>query len=61
MWDTKRQLIWVAAGLALGTLVFYGEAHDEAGKFDSGYFALLEFLLVIVITIMFYIYARPKK
>ncbi len=58
MWDTKRQIIWFASGLALGTLVFYREALDEAGRFDLGYFLLLELILLAVILLMFYFYSK---
>ena len=58
MWDTKRQIIWFASGLALGTLVFYREALDEAGRFDLGYFLLLEVILIGIILLMFYFYSK---
>lgn len=60
MWDAKRQAIWLTTALALATFVVYREAHDEAGRFDFGYFALLEIIFLIVIVIMFYIYSRKK-
>ncbi len=60
MWDAKRQIIWLTAGFALGTFVVYGDAHDEAGKFDVGSFVFLEMLLLMIIAIMFYIYSRRK-
>ena len=58
MWDIKRQIIWFASGLALGTLVFYREAIDDTGRFDLGYFLLLEIILIAVILLMFYFYSR---
>lgn len=60
MWDAKRQLIWLTTALAVATFVVYREAHDEAGVFDPGYFALLEIIFLIVIVVMFYIYSRKK-
>lgn len=60
VWDTKRQIIWLAAGLTFGSFVLYQEAHDEAGRFDPSYFAQLEMLLLIIIAIMFHIYSRKK-
>ncbi len=60
MWDAKRQTIWLTTALALATFVVYREAHDEAGRFDAGYFAQLEIIFLIVIVIMFYIYSRKK-
>ena len=60
MWDRKRQLIWLAAGLLLGTFWLYPLARDDAGQTDWQYFAQLEALLVIVICVMFYFYSRKK-
>ena len=61
VWDTKRQIIWLIVGLAFGTIFLYPLARDEAGQTDWAYFAQLEFLLVIVIGVMFYIYSRKNK
>jgi hypothetical protein len=60
MWDAKRQAIWLTTALALVTFVVYRDAHDEAGVFDAGYFALLEIIFLLVVIIMFYIYSRKK-
>jgi hypothetical protein len=60
VWDTKRQIIWLAAGLIFGSFVLYNEAHDESGIFDPTYFAQLEMLLLIIIAVMFYIYSRKS-
>jgi hypothetical protein len=61
MWDTKRQVIWVAAGLALGSFVIYKDAHDDLGRFEADVFAFWEFILVVIITTMFYFYSRKKR
>jgi len=58
MWDAKRQAIWMTTALAVVTFVAYREAYDEAGRFDAGYFALLEIIFLLVIIVMFYIYSR---
>ncbi|MGH9943791.1 MAG: hypothetical protein ACRD9R_15710 [Pyrinomonadaceae bacterium] len=60
MWDTKRQIIWLAAGFLLGTLILYQHAHDDPEGFDPAYFALLEIILVAVIGMMFYFYTRKR-
>ncbi len=60
MWDTKRQIIWLATGLIFGTFVVYQHARDEAEGFDPAYFALLEIILVIIIAVMFYLYSKKK-
>ncbi|HEX7957577.1 MAG TPA: hypothetical protein VF508_11575 [Pyrinomonadaceae bacterium] len=60
MWDRKRQLIWLAAGLVLGTFWLYPLARDEAGRTDWQYFLQLETLLLVIIGVMFFIYGRKK-
>ena len=60
MWDAKRQFIWLTTAIALATFVVYQDAHDETGRFDAGYFALLEIIFLFVIVVMFYIYSRKK-
>lgn len=61
MWDTKRQIIWLATGFIFGSFVVYQHARDEAEGFDPAYFALLEIILLIVIVVMFYFYSRSSK
>ena len=60
MWDRKRQLIWLAAGLILGTFWLYPLARDDAGRADWQYFLQLEALLVLIICVMFYVYSRKR-
>lgn len=60
MWDTKRQIIWLASGGLFGTFFLYPLARDEVGTTDWSYFAQLELLLFIVIAVMFYVYSRKK-
>jgi cell division protein FtsW (lipid II flippase) len=61
VWDTKRQIIWLVAGLALGTFVVYQDSKDEAGNFVPRFFAFMEMLLILIIIVMFYIYSRKSK
>ena len=61
MWDAKRQTVWLITALVIATWVVYQDAHDEAGRFDPGYFALLEAVFLLVIVVMFYFYSRQKK
>ncbi|HEX8557122.1 MAG TPA: hypothetical protein VF668_03415 [Pyrinomonadaceae bacterium] len=58
MWDRKRQIIWLAAGLVLGTFWLYPLARDDAGRADWQYFLQLEAILVLIICVMFYVYSR---
>ena len=60
MWDRKRQLIWLGAGLLFGTFSLYPLALDDAGRADWQYFLQLEALLVLIICVMFYVYGRKK-
>ena len=60
MWDAKRQFIWLAAGLALGTLVAYQDSFDEDGTFVPRFFIFMETLVVIIIAVLFFIYSRRK-
>jgi len=60
MWDTKRQLIWLGAGLLFGTYALYPLALDDAGRPDWSYFLQLETLLLLVICVMFYVYGRKS-
>lgn len=60
MWDWKRQLIWLAAGLALGTLVAYQDSFDEDGTFVPRFFVFMESLVLIIIVVLFYLYSRKK-
>jgi cell division protein FtsW (lipid II flippase) len=61
VWDTKRQIIWLAAGLSVGTFFVYSAAYDEDRIFDRNLFIFMELLLVIIILVMFYIYSRKKQ
>ncbi|HWS56787.1 MAG TPA: hypothetical protein VN228_21805 [Pyrinomonadaceae bacterium] len=52
-------MIWVATGLVFGTFFLYPLALDEpSGQLDWQYFLQLEALLVLVISVMFFIYGR---
>ncbi len=60
MWDAKRQTIWLATALVVGTVVVYNDAHDETGSFDPSVFAFWEVVFLIIVAVMFYIYSRHK-
>ncbi len=60
-WDAKRQAVWLAAGLLLGTFVAYSDAHDEDGTFVPRFFIFMESLVLIIIAVLFYIYSRKKN
>lgn len=60
MWDTKRQIIWLVAGISFGTFIVFMDAHDEAGNFDKTIFAFWEIVLLAIILTLFYFYSRRK-
>ena len=60
MWDLKRQIIWLVAGISFGTFIVYQDAHDEFGRFDRSVFAFWEIILLAIIVTLFYLYSRKK-
>jgi cell division protein FtsW (lipid II flippase) len=60
VWDTKRQIIWLVAGISFGTFIVFMDAHDEAGNFDKSVFVFWEIVLLAIIVTLFYIYSRKK-
>lgn len=61
MWDRRRQIVWLAAGLILGTFVAFSDAHDEDGTFVPRFFIFMESLVLIIIAVLFYLYSRKKS
>ncbi|HEY7785259.1 MAG TPA: hypothetical protein VIB00_11055 [Pyrinomonadaceae bacterium] len=60
-WDTKRKIIWLVAGLIMGTFVAFSNAHDEDGTFVPRFFVFMETLILIIIGVLFFIYSRQRK
>ena len=60
MWDTKRQIIWLVAGISFGTLIVYNDARDEFGRVEPRVFVFLEILLLAIILTLFWLYSRKK-
>ena len=60
-WDAKRQLIWLAGGLTFGTLVAFLDAHDDDGTFVPRFFVFMESLVLIIISVLFYLYSRKQR
>jgi hypothetical protein len=61
VWDTKRQIIWLVAGVSFGTYIVYMDAHDETGRFDRSVFAFWEIILLAIILTLFFLYSRKKS
>jgi hypothetical protein len=60
VWDRKRQITWLAAGLILGTFVAYSDAHDEDNHFVLSFFFFMESLVVLIVAALFFIYSRRR-
>jgi hypothetical protein len=60
-WDTKRQLIWLAGGITLGTFIAFQDAHDDDGTFVPRFFLFMESLVLIIIAVLFFVYSRRKS
>jgi len=60
MWDTKRQIIWLLAGISFGTFIVYTDARDEFGRVEVRVFVFLEILLLAIIVTLFWLYSRKK-
>ena len=58
MWDKKRQLIWVAGGLLMGTYVAYSNSIDDDGTFVLSFFIFMETLILLIMAGLFYLYSR---
>jgi hypothetical protein len=61
MWDTKRQIIWLIAGISFGTFIVYQDAKDEFGRFDGTVFVFWEIILLAIIAGLFFLYSRKKN
>ena len=60
-WDRKRQLIWVAGGMVMGTYIAYSDSLDENGNFGVRFFIFLESLILLIMAGLFYLYSRKKS
>jgi cell division protein FtsW (lipid II flippase) len=60
MWDTKRQIIWLVAGVSFGTFIVYQDAKDEFGRFQPSVFVFWEIILLAIIVTLFWLYSRQK-
>jgi len=61
MWDRRRQIVWLAAGLIVGTCVAFSDAHDDDGLFVPRFFVFMETLVLLIIAVLFYFYSRKKS
>ncbi|HET6853371.1 MAG TPA: hypothetical protein VFH46_13800 [Pyrinomonadaceae bacterium] len=61
MWDKKRQLIWVAGGILMGTYVAYSNSIDDDGRFVLSFFVFMETLILVIMAVLFYLYSRNTR
>jgi hypothetical protein len=60
VWDKKRQLMWLAGGLIIGTYVAYSDSLLEDGTFVPRFFVFMESLVLMIMAGLFYFYSRRK-
>jgi cell division protein FtsW (lipid II flippase) len=60
MWDTKRQVIWLVAGISFGTFIVFMDSHNEVGQFEPAVFVFWEIVLLAIIVTLFWLYSRKK-
>ena len=58
MWDKKRQLIWIAGGVLMGTYVAYSNAFTDDREFSFSFFVFMEVLILLIRAGLFYFYSR---
>ena len=61
MWDKKRQAVWIAGGLILGTYISYSDSLDEHGQFVPRFFIFMETLVLLIMGVLLYLYSRKKR
>jgi uncharacterized membrane protein len=49
------------AGLTAGTYIVYLDSRDDDGHFVLRFFIFMELLLLIIISIMFWIYSKKNR
>lgn len=58
MWDKKRQLIWVAGGLIVGTYLAISDSFLDDGTFVWSFFFFMETMVLLIMAVLFYFYSR---
>lgn len=61
LWDRKRQLIWIAGGLIIGTLVAYSDSFTDDNEFSWRFFIFMEGLVLLIMAGLFYWYSRRQN
>jgi hypothetical protein len=58
LWDRKRQLIWIAGGLIIGTYIAFSDSFLDDGTFVWSFFFFMETLVLLIMAGLFYYYSR---
>jgi hypothetical protein len=58
LWDKKRQLIWIAGGLVVGTYIAFSDSFLDDGTFVWSFFFFMETLVLLIMAGLFYFYSR---
>ncbi|HZI59109.1 MAG TPA: hypothetical protein VFD62_00280 [Pyrinomonadaceae bacterium] len=61
LWDKKRQLIWIAGGLIIGTFVAYSDSFTDDNEFSWRFFIFMEGLVLLIMAGLFYWYSRRQN
>jgi hypothetical protein len=61
LWDRKRQLIWIAGGLIIGTFVAYSDSFTDDNEFSWRFFIFMEGLVLLIMAGLFYWYSRRQN
>jgi hypothetical protein len=60
VWDKRRQALWIAAGVILGTYISYSDSLDENGRFVPSFFVFMETLVLLIMGVLLYLYSRRR-
>jgi hypothetical protein len=58
VWDKKRQLIWIAGGLVVGTYIAISDSFLDDGTFVWSFFLFMETMVLLIMAVLFYLYSR---
>jgi hypothetical protein len=60
VWDKKRQAVWIAAGLILGTYISYSDSLNEDGELVVSFFVFMETLVLLIMGLLLFLYSRKR-
>jgi hypothetical protein len=60
VWDKKRQAVWIAAGLILGTYISYSDSLNEDGELVVSFFVFMETLVLLIMGLLLFLYSRKS-